>query len=55
MAAITPLNGLGMLAGMKRELPQYLAAANGAMVFDKTDVEGFTNDLLMWPRGCSGE
>ena len=39
-----------MLAGMKGELPQYLAAANGAMVFDKTDVESFTNDLLTWWR-----
>ena len=26
MAAITPLNGLGMLASMTRELPQYLVA-----------------------------
>ena len=50
MAAITPLNGLNMLVGMKRELPQYLAAANGAMVFDKTDVEDFTKDLLNWWR-----
>ena len=50
MAAITPLNGLGMLAGMKRELPLYLAAALGAPVFDKSSVDDFTNSILAWWR-----
>lgn len=50
MAAIKPLNGLNMLPGMKRELPLYLAAAKHAPIFDKSDVEAFTNSLLTWWR-----
>ena len=50
MAAITPLKGLGMLDGMKRELPQYLAAAQGAHVFDKSSVADFTEAILKWWR-----
>ena len=38
MAVITPLNGLGMLQGMKTELHLYLAAAQGALVFDTSSV-----------------
>ena len=48
MTAITPLNGLGMLAGMKRELPLYLAAALGAPVSDKSSVDDFTDSILAW-------
>ena len=50
MAAITPLNGLGMLPGMKRELPLYLAAAQGAPVFDKSSLDDFTDAVLLWWR-----
>ena len=50
MAAIRPLNGLGMLPAMKRELPAYLAAAQNAPVFDKSDVDSFTDKLLAWWR-----
>ena len=50
MAAITPLNGLGMLPGMQRELHLYLSAAQGAPVFDKSSVDDFTNALLTWWR-----
>jgi hypothetical protein len=50
MAAITPLNGLGMLTGMKSELPLYLAAAQGAPIFDKSSVNDFTDTMLMWWR-----
>ena len=46
MAAIKPLVGLGLLAGLKRELPAYLAAASGAPTFDTSSVDTFTNDLL---------
>ena len=50
MAAITPLNGLGMLLGMKRELTLYLSAAAGAPTFDTSSVEHFTDALLLWWR-----
>ena len=42
--------GLGMLPGMKSELPLYLAAATSAPVFDKSSVDDFTEELLKWWR-----
>ena len=39
-----------MLPDLKCELPLYLAAAATAPVFDKSNVEDFTNALLTWWR-----
>ena len=50
MSAITALEGLGLLAGLKQELPAYLAAAAGAPVFDPSSVDDFTEAVLGWWR-----
>ena len=50
MSAITPLHGLGLLTGLKQELPLYLAAAAGAPAFNKASVDDYTHDLLEWWR-----
>lgn len=50
MAVIKPLVGLGMLSDMKRDLPLYLAAAKSAPVFDKSDIDSYTESLLKWWR-----
>ena len=39
-----------MLPDMKRELHLYLAAAKSAPIFDKSDVEAFTDSVLTWWR-----
>ena len=48
MAAIKPLSRMNMLGNLKAELPQYLAAAKGAPIFNKTSVEDFSEALLLW-------
>jgi len=45
---ITPLVGLGMLTDLKRDLPNYLAAAAGAPTFDHSSVDDYTKGLLEW-------
>ena len=50
MAAITPLASHGLISELKKELPMYLSATQGASVFDMSDVEGFTEALLCWWR-----
>ena len=48
MHAITPLSAHGLLPSLKRELPQYLSAAQSAPSIDKADVEDLTKKLLLW-------
>ena len=50
MQAITPLVSLGLLSTMKQQLPQYLAAAATAPVFDICDVQAYTDAVLDWWR-----
>jgi hypothetical protein len=50
MSVIRPLQGLGVLSDMKRDLPLYLVAAAQAPVLDKQDVDGYTQSLLQWWR-----
>ena len=50
MAVIKPLSGLGMLGNLKHELPLYLAAAQSAPAFDKSDISSHTDGLLKWWR-----
>ena len=50
MSAITPLNALGMLADLKLQLPQYLAAAANAPSFDKGSVADYSDAVLGWWR-----
>jgi hypothetical protein len=50
MTVITPLNALGLLPDLKRELPAFLAAAANAPAFDKSDVQDFTTNILTWWR-----
>ena len=50
MSAITPLHGLGMLANLKLELPQYRAAAASAPTFDKASVADYSDSILSWWR-----
>ena len=50
MQAITPLLAHGLIDGLKQELPLYLAAAATAPVFDKSDVEDYSEALLSWWR-----
>ena len=54
MQAITPLAVLGMLAGLKSELPLYLAAAQSAPAFDKSDVSNYSEKILDWWRTNGG-
>ena len=53
MSAIVPLHALGMLDGLKRQLPQYLAAAANAPTMGKTSVEDYSNAILAWWRNSS--
>eukprot|EP00966_Prymnesium_polylepis_P035212 818429-Prymnesium_polylepis.2 len=53
MSAITPLLSLGMLDGLKQQLPQYLAAAAGAPAVDKSSVADYTEAILTWWRNNS--
>ena len=48
MAVLKPLVGFGLLPGMKAELPAYMAAAQHAPTFDKSDVSAYTDNLLKW-------
>ena len=48
MHAITPLSAHGLLPSLKRELPQYLSAAQSSPPIDTADVEAFTKKLLLW-------
>jgi hypothetical protein len=50
MAAIKPLQNLNLLAGMKRELPLYLTAAQNAQAIDTSDIDSFTEAVLTWWR-----
>ena len=50
MSAITPLNALGMFAGLKQELPQFLAATANAPAFDKGSVADYSEGILAWWR-----
>ena len=50
MSAITPLAALGMLGDLKRQLPQYLAAAGTAPAFDKASVDDYSTAILAWWR-----
>ena len=38
----------GLLSQLKSELPQYLAAAVQAPVFDRSDVDNYTKAILKW-------
>ena len=49
MAKIKPLSANDLISGMKSELPDYLAAAQGA-TFDHKDIDVFTVDMLTWWR-----
>ena len=53
MSIITPLNALGLLAGLKQQLPLYLAAAAAARAFDKTSVNDYTEAILGWWRAAN--
>ena len=46
MQAITPLAALGLLSGLKQELPAYLAAAAQAPIFGRTSVADYTEEVL---------
>ena len=50
MSAITPLTALGMLDGLKQQLPRYLSAAASAPTFDTASVEDYSTDILAWWR-----
>ena len=54
MAAITPLNALGMLPDLKQQRPQYIAAAASAPAFDKTSVADYSTAILGWWRANGG-
>ena len=53
MSAITPLRALGMLDDLKRQLPQYLAAAARAPAIGKSSVADYSNAILDWWRNSS--
>ena len=53
MSAITPLNALGMLADLKLQMPQYLAAAANAPAFNKGSVADYSDAILGWWRDNS--
>jgi hypothetical protein len=50
MAAITPLETHNLIEDLKKELPLYLVASQGAPTFDASDVESFTIAILDWRR-----
>lgn len=50
MHVITPIFKLGLMDGLKRELPAYLTSAAQAPDFNKSDVDAYTNNLLKWWR-----
>ena len=50
LQAITPLAAHGLLTALKRELPQYLAAAAQAPVFGRSDVGDYSEAILKWWR-----
>ena len=54
MQAITPLAALGLLSGLKQELPAYLAAAAQSPIFGRTSVADYTEEVLTWWRTHSG-
>ena len=51
---ITPLSSLGLLDGLKQELPLYLAAATTAPSLDRGDVQAYTEAVLAWWRQHGG-
>ena len=53
MSTITPLNALGMLADLKLQMPQYLAAAANAPAFNKGSVADYSDAILGWWRDNS--
>lgn len=50
MSAITPLASLGVLPGLKQQLPQYLTAAQTAPAFDNASVADYSTAILTWWR-----
>ena len=50
MSAIAPLRALGLLSGMKQQLPLYMAAAANAPVVNKASVDDYTEAILLWWR-----
>ena len=48
MNVIEPLAAHADFAGLKRELPLYLAACQNAPAFDKSDVTAYSEAILSW-------
>lgn len=49
LTVILPIAQWNLVAGMKTELPAYLAAAQGSS-FDRKDIEVYTTQILSWWR-----
>ena len=50
MNVIEPLAAHADFAGLKQELPLYLAACQNAPAFDKSDVTAYSDAILSWWR-----